>query len=207
MLVGSFFMFGIFLDTESTGLDFRLHGPIEIAFQIIDLSDGTLVTEYQEIIYPSKKIWENKDPNSLLINGFSWEEVSKGKKTSRIKKEILAIFNEYKIDRKNAIFICQNPSFDRVMFSQIISSSAQEELKWPYHWLDLASMYWSRSILENKIPWEKGVSKDVIAKAFQLPSEDKPHRAMNGVKHLIICYETVVGFPLKKGETAPPLPY
>ena len=102
--------------------------------------------------------------------------------------------------RKKAVFICQNPSFDRGFFSQLIDPDTQEDLNWPYHWLDLASMYWAISMDKAKkqncpFPWETGISKDLIASHYNLPAEDKPHRAMNGVDHLLICYEAVVGFP------------
>ena len=43
-----------------------------------------------------------------------------------------------------------------------------------------------------------GLSKDKIAGAFALASEEKPHRARNGVNHLLLCYEAVVGFPEKE---------
>jgi DNA polymerase-3 subunit epsilon/oligoribonuclease len=60
-------------------------------------------------------------------------------------------------------------------------------------------MYWVEAIRRNRLgesqlPWETGLSKDKIASAFKLPSEEKPHRAMNGVNHLIVCYKAVVGF-------------
>ena len=61
-------------------------------------------------------------------------------------------------------------------------------------------MYWAKC-LTNKdsktmlFPWETGFSKDLIATQHNLPSEKKPHRALNGVDHLILCYKTVVGFP------------
>ncbi|MDE3048090.1 MAG: hypothetical protein KGI83_07075, partial [Verrucomicrobiota bacterium] len=45
------------------------------------------------------------------------------------------------------------------------------------------------------LPWETGFSKDLIAQQYALPGEEKPHRAMNGVRHLLLCYQAVVGFP------------
>jgi oligoribonuclease len=50
---------------------------------------------------------------------------------------------------------------------------------------------------EGNYPWETGYSKDKIAIAHSLPREQQPHRAMNGVKHLMLCYCAVVGFPKK----------
>ena len=64
-------------------------------------------------------------------------------------------------------------------------------------------MYWAITLQkvkkgESPPPWQTGFSKDLIAEIYHLPKEAKPHRAMNGVSHLLLCYEAVVGFPQKK---------
>lgn len=193
-------MIGVFLDTETNGLNSTHHRIVEIAFKIVDLSTGELKEEYQTLIAQPIEAWEKSDQESLRINGFSWSEVSKGKMPRHVSQAIIDIFTRCNIRRKKAVFICQNPSFDRVFFSQLIDSDTQELLSWPYHWLDLASMYWALTMNKAKqhkgpLPWETGFSKDLIASQYQLPGEAKPHRAMNGVDHLLLCYEAVVGFP------------
>lgn len=66
------------------------------------------------------------------------------------------------------------------------------ELGMPYHWLDLASMYWAKVIAKKKqIPEELSISKDKIASVLGLPEESIPHRAVNGVNHLMLCYERI----------------
>ena len=142
-----------------------------------------------------REVWERSDPKSLSVNGFTWETLSEGKAENEVREEIIALFNKHTLRRKIAAFICQNPSFDRVFFSQIISPERQDKMGWPYHWLDLASMFWSLAIKEKKeYPWDLGLSKDAIAKSLSLPGEEKPHRAINGVNHLLLCYEKLVGF-------------
>ncbi|HEY5234979.1 MAG TPA: 3'-5' exonuclease, partial [Rhabdochlamydiaceae bacterium] len=89
--------------------------------------------------------------------------------------------------------------FDRIFFSQLVDPDIQESLNWPYYWLDLASMYWAKSIRKGKqdpkhYPWVTGFSKDRIAAVYHLPAEEHPHQAMNGVDHLLLCYEKVIGF-------------
>jgi DNA polymerase-3 subunit epsilon/oligoribonuclease len=54
---------------------------------------------------------------------------------------------------------------------------------------------------KSPFPWETGFSKDLIAQQYKLPHEANPHRAMNGVEHLFLCYQAVVGFPQKKEKT------
>lgn len=193
-------MLGIFLDTETNGLHPGRHRVIEIALRFVDLTSGESKGIYESVVFQPLEIWEKSDPESLQVNGFTWELVSQGKKENAVANDIKHLFAEKDVQRGRAVFICQNPSFDRIFFSQLIDPDIQEDLEWPYHWLDLASMYWATSIIKAPIektlfPWETGVSKDKIAMTFKLPKEKKPHRAMNGVDHLLLCYQAVVGFP------------
>ncbi|NGX50291.1 MAG: Ribonuclease T [Chlamydiae bacterium] len=189
-------MLGIFLDTETNGLNATKHRLIEIACKIVDVQTGTLKDQYEAVVFVSFEEWKKSDPESLKVNGFSWADVKDGKKLSVIAEEIKASFKSCGIQRNEAVFICQNPSFDRVFFTQVIDADMQEQLNWPYHWLDLASMYWMRCILDGAPnPWETGVSKNKIAAVYNLPPEAHPHKAMHGVDHLIDCYKAVVGFP------------
>jgi oligoribonuclease len=193
-------MLGIFLDSETNGLNVHIHRLLEIAFKIVDLRSGEIKREYQAVITHPRELWEKSDRESLRINGFLWEEVQAGRQIEHVAQEVIDLFVHWKVRHKKAVFICQNPSFDRMFFSQMIDADTQEMLQWPYHWLDLASMFWALTLDRAKRfntppPWELGFSKDVIASHFALPPEQKPHRAMNGVNHLLLCYQEVVGFP------------
>jgi oligoribonuclease (3'-5' exoribonuclease) len=193
-------MLGIFLDTETNGLNPFKHKLIEIAFQLIDLKTGVLQHGYQAIVTTSFSEWEKSDQESLKVNGMAWLEVKNGKKADEVGQEIQKCFQEKNIQRGEAVFICQNPSFDRIFFSQLVDPDTQEKLQWPYHWLDLASMYWMDAIGKGnsgtgQYPWETGLSKDNIATVLKLSGEVQPHRAMNGVEHLVLCYTELVGFP------------
>jgi oligoribonuclease len=190
---------GVFLDTETNGLNARKHRVLELAYTLLDMETGAHRGEFQSIVYQSHELWQQSDPESLRVNGFTWEEISQGKKSDEIQKAVVAHFEQEGIRRGKAVFICQNPSFDRAFLSQLIDPDLQEKLGWPYHWLDLASMYWVESLRigrkePSRLPWNTGFSKDRIAAAYHLPPEEKPHRAMNGVHHLILCYRAVVGF-------------
>jgi oligoribonuclease len=193
-------MLGIFLDSEATGLNPHIHRLLEIAYKIIDLKTGVLKESYQALVCQPEQIWKKSDPQSLKINGFTYAMNVSGKKETEVQEEIILSFQRSKIHRTTAVFICQNPSFDRAYFSQLIDPNLQETFMWPYHWLDLASMFWAlqmnRAIdKKEKFPWEIGISKDQIATFLHLDKESVPHRAMNGVDHLLACYRGIVGFP------------
>lgn len=186
----------IFLDTETTGINPEKHRAIEIAFKIFDSSTLQIVNFYESVIIQPREIWASADPESLKITGFTYEEILKGKNEKVVESEITHYLNNAKIAEKSGVFICQNPSFDRAFFCKIVSCELQERYRWPYHWLDLASMYWAyrhfhkedlRNIKEDIL------KKDHIAEKFSLPREARPHRAMNGVNHLIACYEAMFG--------------
>jgi len=196
-------MIGIFLDSETNGLNPSKHHILEIAFKLVELTTGKVLASYSSIIQQSKESWNASNLKSLEINGFSWNLVSKGLPEEKVKEQILEIFSQNKINNNNSVFICQNPSFDRSFFSQLIDQDLQSELNWPYHWLDFASMFFATRLFLAKtenasFPWETGFTKDLIAKTYRLPSEEKPHRALNGVDHLLLCYERVLGFPFKR---------
>lgn len=191
-------MQAIFLDIETTGLDCTKHVAIDIAFEIVDMTTNKSKVRYQSLIKHPIEIWNRADPSSLLINGYTYEQSASGKEISIARDEIISIFTTFGIERGKAVFICQNPAFDRGFFMQLIDVYTQERLGWPYHWLDFASMYWSVLVKQmvqanSKFPETLNISKNEIAKVYNLPEEQSPHRAMQGVEHLMLCYQTVFG--------------
>ena len=195
-------MLGIFLDIETTGCDPRRHVPIDIAFRIIELDGSRAHSCYSALLLPTEEEWERRDPSSMAVNGYEWELLQRsGKTAGGVAAEIRFLFSRAEVSRDSAVFICQNPSFDRPFFSLLVDPYTQEFLGWPYHWLDLASMYWSQQLNAwkqsgERIPPSCSFSKDRIAATYRLPPEQKPHHALSGVDHLIACYSAVVGTDL-----------
>lgn len=192
-------MQAIFLDTETTGLDPFFHRLLEIAFKVVDVHSGYEKLTYQTIVKQPLEVWERRDPVSIEVNGFTWDKVLLGKEEAIVREEIIQIFTDLQITRGTAIYICQNPAFDRNFFAHLIDVYTQEQKHWPYHWLDFASMYWALQVKAYReicvpFPKEISLSKNAIAQHYQLPTESCPHSALNGVDHLLLCYRTVVGF-------------
>jgi oligoribonuclease len=189
-------MIGVFLDTETSGLDPYVHTVLEVAFVLVDLYSGREIASWESPIAISQQDWDKCDKKSLLINGITREVLSAGLSLSQVRSCIEEIYRKNGIIQNRAVFICQNPSFDRPFFSQIIPTYRQEEMNFPYHWFDLASMYWALVLSKRQTnsAMAYSFSKDAIAEDCGLPPEGRPHRAMNGVRHLLLCYEKVVGF-------------
>lgn len=191
-------MQAIFLDIETTGLDPFCHRILDIAFKVIDVSSGEEKLTYQTIVKQPENVWARRDLASIEVNGFKWEQMQQGKEEESVGQEITQIFTDLQIERGKAVYICQNPGFDRNFFAQLIDIYTQERYHWPYHWLDFASMYWALQVKnyqdqQTPFPQELNLSKNSIAQQYQLPTETVPHSALNGVNHLLLCYRTVVG--------------
>lgn len=191
-------MRAIFLDIEANGLDSRLHIPLEIALSVVDLSDNRRYATHTWLICPTLEEWAHSDPTSIAINGFGWDEVQKGKALEQVRSEIIDLFSKANLIRDNSFFICQNPAFDRSFWYAIFGSKVQEERHWPYHWLDLASMEFALQVtrertLNQRFPETLSLSKNAIAERYGLPPEQSLHRALNGVEHLILCYQAIFG--------------
>lgn len=189
-------MQGLFVDIESNGLDCFRHRVIEVALKIIRLDTGRVEASYESCVSLSDQEWKESDPRSLAVNGWTdRSRLTKAPSRKEVGAEIQAIFKHFRVHRKNSVFICQNPSFDRPFFAQLVDTYTQERQMWPYHWLDLASMFWASQALHIGLPSLDTLSKDQIASHLQLEKEASPHRAMAGVEHLIACYEKLVGYP------------
>ncbi len=50
-------MFGVFLDTETSGLDPFVHVPLEIAFIIVNLCTGQELVSYETLLQVSDEAW------------------------------------------------------------------------------------------------------------------------------------------------------
>lgn len=185
-----------FLDTETTGLDPDRHRALEIALRVIDSQTMHHIVSYETLIRQSPEVWAEADPRSLKIHGLTKEKLLDGKEERVVESELLSILKGCGLEEGKGVFLCQNPSFDRPFFSQLISQTLQEESRFPYHWLDLASMFWASLLIREparaQALTENDLSKNRIAAFLGLPPESTPHRAMRGVDHLIACYNRLL---------------
>lgn len=196
-------MKAVFVDIETTGLDFISHVPLDVAVAIVDLNTHDEMHTYTSCITCDAKHWEWADPKALAVNGYSKDNFPlEAKPAWQVGSEIEKFLIKHEVVKGRAFFICQNPAFDRPFFLQLLSQYQMNEHNMPYHWLDLASMYWikyygsfwpipSLDSHYKDLFYEISLSKDSIAASFGIAPEPKPHKALNGVEHLIKCYEAI----------------
>lgn len=195
-------MKAVFVDIETTGLDFDIHVAIDIGIVIEDLNERSTVHAYTSCITCDAKDWSFADKKALEVNGYTPENHFPSKKSWEVGEEIEKFLVNHEIVKGKAFFICQNPSFDRPFFLQLMSQERMNDLNMPYHWLDLASMYWIKyygsfwpiptaDCIVPELAYEISLSKDSIAKRFGIPPEEKPHKALRGAIHLMKCYHAV----------------
>jgi DNA polymerase III epsilon subunit-like protein len=158
----------VFLDTETTGLEYKTHEIWEIAWAI---NDGPIE---ERILVHSLK---TADPSALDLNGyhvrFPEGARSKGPMTDLEVRNILA---------GNTI-VCANPTFDRIFMY----------LRWghePYHYrsIDVESMAlivfgWARP------RGLKDVAEELRRRGFDIPEPD--HTAGKDVEVLRACYNAL----------------
>lgn len=187
-------MKGIFLDLETTGLDFDTHVVLDVGIAVVDFNNMHTMMSYTSCITCDAHDWTLADKKALEVNGFTPENHWQlAKKDYVVRDEIIDFFKLTGVQKEKSFFICQNPSFDRPFFLQIMSQELMNDLNLPYHWLDLASMFWLKKYAcINPSPEQISLSKDSIAQEFLIPPEKKPHKALNGVMHLIRCYKALV---------------
>ncbi len=200
----------IILDTETTGLDPSKAQVIEIAFKIIDVASGACLGAFQSVVAISKEEWAMAEPAALNVNGFTWNDIqTQGRPRIDIALDICGLFSNLKLTPHSAFFLCQNPCFDKAFFSQICPLSTRKSLHFPYHWLDFASMNWALMAkdfaLKKRRPCRIPFSKDGIAFSLGLPPENKPHKAMNGVDHLLLLFSKSIGFGESRRSEKPNL--
>lgn len=185
----------IFLDIETNGLDPQRHVPIEIGILIYDLDKNDEFEAFTSFIALDAEDKKNSCLTAMQVNGIVDRIPKDAPEIDMVERAIEMFFLQNNISSENCFFLCQNPTFDRPFFHKIIPQIRMNHLGWPYHWLDLASMYWFKSITNGlKLQSTKCIlSKDSIAKCLGMDPEPMPHTAIQGAAHLAKCYLILTG--------------
>lgn len=120
----------VFVDIETTGLDFLEHEIIEIACLVTDSQTLEIKKEYCTKVKPEHS--ETADPDALRYNNYSEERWSQAKPLKEVLEEIGQL-------APGGMFVGHNVSFDRLFIEKAVREK-RTPLNFDYHWLDVASM-------------------------------------------------------------------
>lgn len=167
----------IVLDVETTGLDPRRHSIVEVGAIDFDCPGNYFNERCQ--------IWDGAeiDFNALYINGLTRDEIQD--KAILNQKELISRFSSWMNNIEDKTIAGQNVDFDMEFLNE---SSRRCGLNFTpgKRKVDQHSIVYAHFLKRNiKPPLKDGFSdlnSDLIMNYVGLPSEPKPHRAINGAK-------------------------
>jgi DNA polymerase-3 subunit epsilon len=173
----------IVIDIETTGLDPQKNSIVSIGAIYFFNPEKTFYEECR--IFDGAEI--NKD--ALNVNGFSIEEITSQKKPPHFR--VLNDFLEWSENFNERVLAGHNVHFD---YNFLKNQLEMYNLRFPFSYrvIDLHSIFCSRIMKgRGEIPnW--GFSLDEILNYVGLPSEPKPHNALNGAKFLAEALSRII---------------
>jgi DNA polymerase III epsilon subunit-like protein len=168
----------IVLDIETTGLDPRLHSIVEVGAIDFDRPENVFTARCQ--------MWEGAetDLKALAINGLTLKEIED--KTLFTQIDLISGFMNWLEKIEDKTIAGQNVDFD-IDFLNESSARCGLNFRLGKRKVDQHSIVYAQLLKRNiKPPLKDGFSalnSDFIMKYVGLPSEPKPHRAINGAKY------------------------
>jgi len=168
----------IVADIEATGLDYRKHSLLSI---------GAVEFEHPEReFYGECRMWDGASimTDAIAVNGFSEKECRDPQKHSL--EELMEDFYHWVEQCEEKTLSGQNISFDRDFLND---SFSRAHIGWRFSFRanDLQSMAYMDAVKRGlSIPQKNehtDFSLDAILKYVGLPTEPKPHHALNGAKY------------------------
>ncbi len=167
----------IIVDVETSGTDPRYHSLISIG--AIDFDNPTDTFFKECYVFEGARI----EDESLLINGSSKEELFDKSKQS--EAEIVKDFLDWIKDKNDHTVAGQNPSFD-VAFLIAGAERAGINISIPKRVIDLHSIVYfhmnKRGLAVPHANHRTDLDSDKIMEYVGIPTEPKPHIAINGAK-------------------------
>ncbi|MEI6480047.1 MAG: 3'-5' exonuclease [bacterium] len=165
----------IVVDVETTGVDPDRHSIVSIG--AVDFLHP------ERRFYEECRIWDGAiiSDEALAINGYTREEVTDIKKQSL--EEILKKFFMWVEESEGHTIMVLHPIFD-LSFLDESAERYHLQLPFPKRSLDLHSICFAHMIKGGLIPpiinKHSAVNSDLIMQYVGIPTEPKPHIALNG---------------------------
>lgn len=177
----------IIADIEASGLDIHKHSLLSIGAVELEHPDRQF--------YGECRMWDGAGimPDAIAVNGFTEEECRDPKKQSLV--ELVNEFYHWIEQCEDKTLAGQNISFDRDFLNDSFSRAG---MSWhfSYRTLDLHSMAYMDALKRGAAIAHKNersdLNLDAILKYLGLPSEPKPHHALNGAKYEAECFSRIL---------------
>ena len=167
----------IVVDTELSGLDADKDSLVSIG--AIDMSNP------KNQFYGECRIWNGAHMNeeALSVNGFTKEQITDPKKQS--DQELVKKFIDWGIVCKEHTFVGQNPYLD-MLFIRNAAKRYHFDWKFAHRTIDVHSLCYIHMIKRGITPPvfnnRTDLNSDKIMLYVGIPTEVKPHNALNGAK-------------------------
>lgn len=164
----------VFIDLETTGLDFDRHEIIEVACLVVDTKTLKIKKRFHRKVVPEHL--ETADSSALKLVGFS----PKAWKRAQPLKQVIKVLNRL---APGGIFTGWNVSFDR----PFLEKSAREKdmiLNFDYHWIDVMSLFYEESFSNKDI---KRLNLGHVCEVLGIKRKDA-HTAMGDVETTLAVY-------------------
>ncbi len=164
-------------DVETTGLDPRSHEIIEIGLLLVDQRSLAVIDTLDVKVKPCRL--ELADPEAMAVNGYRAEDWQNA-------LDLQWAMLWFAIKTREAVFASWNITFDWPFIEEAFRRTGVPDLT------DRRKFCLMSAAIERLHGADlKSVSKDAVAEFLKLPPEDKPHRAMNGVRHALEVYKAL----------------
>lgn len=133
--------------------------------------------------YEECRVWDGAHitPEALVVNGYTEHELLDNSKQA--PEELIKNFIEWSRECGEHTLMGQNPGTD-LWFMENTANRAGVEWSFPHRSLDLHSICFAHMVERNLTPptynKRSGLNSDKIMEYVGIPSEPKPHIAING---------------------------
>jgi DNA polymerase III alpha subunit (gram-positive type) len=167
------------IDTETTGLDSEpLAEVIEVAFQILNYKDLSVMAEFESLIKPKNIDLNGPIPKWALgafrVNNISIEELKLAPSAEEVCEKIIGIF----MAAKKPIIVAQNSAFDMEMLNRLFDAREYKFNK--YIWRPVIDLYAISHLLWVYDASMPNLKLGTIAEKMDVKAENS-HRAMDDV--------------------------
>jgi len=164
----------VFIDLETSGLDFLRHEILEIGCLVVDPQTLEVKKEFEVKVKPESLA--KADPEALRMIGYSITGWRRAKSLKTALKELNRL-------APGGMFVGWNISFDR----PFLEKAAREKgiiLDFDYHWLDVMSIAYERFLKEKKV---NRFRLNFICEFLGIP-RGRSHRAMSDTVAVLAVY-------------------